>query len=370
VTSPSSKKWLVPYNDLRPQLLHERREILSAVERVLLSGSLVMGQECEAFEQELAKKYGYKRAVGVASGTDALELALRCFARGGDVLTVANSAPATVAAIIRAGCKPVFCEVDVRGLMNPKLLGHFLTKDTKAIVPVDLYGQWCDRRAIVEFAKQHKLRVIEDAAQAYGSGHFPADLPDAMCFSFYPTKALGALGDGGAVLTNDPDAETNMRELRFYGIADRKSLFQIQMGFNSRLDEVQAAILRGRAMHVLEARAQRCGIAQRYDEDLPQAFLSHGYDCNLNYHIFDIHVPNRDWFQMKLRELGVDTTVHYPVPAHRQVPTEVKERVLPMTERFCATTLSLPCWSGMTDEQVQLVIDSVCEVAEVKEPKS
>lgn len=355
----SSSSSFVPFNNLAPAIAIEREEIVKAALRVIDSGWYVLGPEVDAFEKRLASILQYRNCVGLANGTDAVELALRATVPdGSDVLTVANSAPATAAAIVRAGCRPVFCEIRPDGLMDPAKLGYFLTPATRAVVPVDLYGHPCDLRAIGEFANRHSLALIVDGAQSVGSIH--QDIPvDARCVSFYPTKSLGALGDGGAVLTDYDKTDVLVRRLRFYGIKDRARLQQDDStGCNSRLDEIQAAILDARLGYVDRWCRERRHIAEFYYKHLPSYFFCRPFDEASNYHIFDIRVRHRDWFREQLRAEGVETAVHYPIPAHRQLATE-RRLDLPMTEDFCETTLSLPCWPGLTEEQLLKVVCAV-----------
>ncbi len=361
-TLRSSKPCRVPFNDLRPALAFERIEIDEAIARVISSGNLILGPECAAFERTFADSLWYRHAIGVANGTDAIELALRALVEGGsDVLTVANSAPATVAAIIRAGMNPVFCEVGPDGLINAQMLGHFMTPNTKAIVPVCLYGRYYDRKAVMAFANEFNLAVIEDAAQAFGTILPDAEKPHASCYSFYPTKSLGALGDGGAVVTNLDWVDAKIRTIRFYGIpeSNRRSLMQTLMGGNSRLDELQAAILHERIGYVGHHVEERRKVAKFYYDHLPSSVMPRGWDATLNYHLFTINVENRDEFRAYLEHEGIQTAVHYPIPAHRQLPTEQRHRVLPITQSFCMTTLSLPCWSGMNQGMATDVVEAV-----------
>ncbi len=354
----------VPFNNLKPILELEGPAIAEAMARVMQSGKLILGPEVEAFEKKLAFSRAYDTAVGVANGTDAIELLLannRPTYGGNEVLVPANSAPATVTAVLRSGCKPVYCEVTRKGLIDPAMLGYFLTEKTFAILAVDLYGQVCDYPALRAFANKHNLMLYSDGAQSYGSASDAYTYVDAQTLSFYPTKALGALGDGGAVLTRDELLGIDLRVRRFYGIADRSTLEQEFLGCNSRLDELQAAILSERMEFAHKWAEIRRKIAWFYHKWLNPELLRREYSDGENYHIFNIHCANRDAARDHLRERGIETAVHYPTPAHRQIPSAAPFRELPVTEDFCRTTLSLPIWVGMTDEQISAVVENVNE---------
>lgn len=354
----------VPYHDLQPILDIESSAIADAMARVMKSGRLILGPEVEAFEYELAERMGYAHAIGVANGTDAIELVLaqRPSHGGNEVLVPANSAPATVTAVMRAGCRPVYCEVQRNGIINPEKLGYFLTPQTFAVLAVDLYGQPCDYRALANFAHARQLALYSDGAQAFGSQSTARLYVNAQTISFYPTKALGALGDGGAILTNDQGLMLDLRARRFYGIYDRRTLQQDFLGCNSRLDELQAAILRER-MDVAEKWCEvRRAVAWFYHKWIRTDLQRRSYDHNQNYHIFNIHCQDRDGSRERLAGREIETAIHYPIPAHRQSPSAAPYRDLPITEDFCRTTLSLPIWVGMSDDQIHSVVGGVNEL--------
>lgn len=363
MTSPPSK---TPFNNLLPILEEEREEIEKAIDRVIRRGVFILGPEVSAFEFE-AGRYFYSKqdGVGVASGTDALELALRALGLGAgdEVITVANSAPATVAAIARVHCSAKFIDIEQRGTMNADLLEASITETTKAILPVHLYGQICDMPKIHKIAKDNGLFVVEDAAQAAGATmdwHW-GKYSDAVCFSFYPTKNLGALGDGGMIFTDNPSLREELLNLRFYGITNRETLAQRHMGVNSRLDEMQAAILRYRLTRLKMRTEERRDLARYYFHHLDSRVLHRQYDRWENYHLMTIRTKKRNETRAALSSIGVDTAIHYPIPAHHQAPTRTRD-VLPETEAHCHEILSLPLWSGMNTDTIAAISRKINEV--------
>ncbi|MFI5336645.1 MAG: DegT/DnrJ/EryC1/StrS family aminotransferase [Opitutales bacterium] len=353
--------------DPRAGYLRHAAEIDAAIRRVLQNGSYILGPENEAFEREFAVWLGTTGAVTVANGTDALELALRAAGLGpGDkVVTVANTVTATVAAILATGATPVFADVDPDTLLlDPAALEQLLAgrdRSIKAVVPVHLYGQCADMPRILELAETHRLTVIEDCAQAHGAtvGGRPAGTWGRLAaFSFYPTKNLGALGDGGAVASQDPALLEQVRWLRQYGWR-RRYVSEIT-GRNSRLDELQAAILRVFLPHLEAANAHRATLAARYLERLRSAPLTLPMVAPGRTHVwhqFVVRTPQRDALQAHLEAFGIISGILYPVPIHRQPATYRAELTLPVTERACAEVLSLPLHGGLQPAD----IDTVCE---------
>jgi dTDP-4-amino-4,6-dideoxygalactose transaminase len=356
---------MIACNDLKP--LHERLrgEFAAAVWRVLDRGWYILGPEVEAFEAAFAAYHGPGlHAVGVANGTDAIELALRAtgVGPGDEVITVAHTAVATVCAVERAGAKPVLVDVDpVTCTIDPAAVRAAITPRTRAVVPVHLYGHPADMPALLEVARPANLLVVEDCAQAHGArlgarpvgtfGHLAA-------FSFYPTKNLGALGDGGAVLTDDPALAGRARRLRNYGQTDR--YHHAERGVNSRLDELQAALLGVGLAYLDEHNAERRRLAGRYLNRLEGVTLSpERPGAHHVYHLFVVRHPRRDWLRQRLHALGVGTLIHYPIPAHLQpayADLGYRPGSLPATERAAAEVLSLPLYVGLTDAEV----DHVC----------
>ncbi len=341
-------------------------EIRAAIDRVLAGGHYILGPEVEAFEREFAAFHGAGEAVGVANGTDALELALRAVGVGaGDtVATVANTVTATVSAIEQIGARPVFVEIEPDTmLMSPDALAAVLGAvpgRVKAVVPVHLYGQPAAMPAIVELAHRHGAKVVEDCAQSHGAavaGRPAGRWGDAAAYSFYPTKNLGALGDGGAVFTHDAAVAERVRRLRQYGWRQRY-VSEIP-GRNSRLDELQAAVLRVKLRHLEAENAVRRSRAARYLAGLASAPLrlpAVAPAAAPVWHQFVVRTARRDALREHLAAQGIQCGVLYPVPVHHQPAYADPAARLPATERACAEVLCLPVHPAVTDPDV----DRVC----------
>lgn len=362
----------IPQTDPRAGYLAHQAEIDAVLQRVLASGWYILGPEVEAFEAEFAAYLGMAQAVGVASGTDALELALRgCGVGPGQaVFTVSHTAVATVAAIERCGAEPVLVDIDpATYTLDPnqleQALRHHRGQRPAAVVPVHLYGQLVDMPAILTIAQRHGLRIIEDCAQAHGAtraGRMAGSWGDAAAFSFYPTKNLGALGDGGAVITADAAIASRVRELRQYGWRER--YISAVPGMNSRLDELQAAILRVKIGYLDANNHRRRAIAERYRSTLAggQLGLPACRDgAGHVYHQFVIRAPERDRLQAYLKARGIGTLVHYPQPVHRQpaYAGRLKHGDMTHSERAAASILSLPMYPELQDEQVAQISEAV-----------
>ncbi len=353
----------------RAQYLAHQAEIDAALQRVLAGGRYILGDEVAAFEAEFAAYVGVRFATGVGSGTEALHLALAAcgLGPGDEVITVAHTAVATVAAIELCGATPVLVDIEPDALaLDPRHLEAALSPRTKAIIPVHLYGQSADLDPILAFARQHNLRVIEDCAQAHGAtyhGRRVGSMGAIACFSFYPTKNLGALGDAGAVVTDDPALAERVRLLREYGWAERY-VSHIH-GWNSRLDELQAAILRVKLRYLDDDNAARVRLAATYDRalagcclDLPVTRPGAGHV----YHLYVIRSDRRDDLQKFLKSRGVGALVHYPVPVHLQPAYAGRlpgSNHLPQTEQAARTVLSLPMYPELTETEQMAVIEAV-----------
>jgi dTDP-4-amino-4,6-dideoxygalactose transaminase len=355
----------IPFNDLGRALEEQRAGIDEAVARVLDSGWFVLGPEGRAFEEEFAAAAGAAHAVGVGSGTDALELALRALdiGAGDEVVTQANTCVPTVSGIERAGATPVLCDVEPEaGTMDVASLERVLTEKTRAVVPVHLYGQCADTDSIAALCAEHGIDVVEDCAQAAGAQlrERPAGTVGTLgCFSFYPTKNLGALGDGGAIVTGSAGLAERLRRLRQYGQADRYR--HAEVGVNSRLDEVQAAILRTRLPRLATGNARRTEIAAAYTEALAEGSvrpLARLLERNHVFHLFVVDAPDRDALRAHLDGAGVQTLVHYPLPVHRHPPYERLAHgavSLTVSEELCSRVLSLPIYPELRDDEVEQV---------------
>jgi dTDP-4-amino-4,6-dideoxygalactose transaminase len=364
--------------DPRGNYRAHRDELLEAVTRALDSGSYILGPEVASFEQEFAAYLGSGHVVGVGSGTDALELALRTLGIGaGDsVLTVSHTAVATVAAIEMVDASPVLVDIeDADMTMSPDSLEATILAlrsqhRFRAVMPVHLYGRPADMTAILDIAGRYGLKVIEDAAQAHGAelaGRRAGTLSDIAAFSFYPTKNLGALGDGGAVATNDASLAERARALREYGWRSR--YVSDEPGINSRLDELQAAILRVKLRYLDEENLRRRRIAATYDERLAKAshrLPASAPDMSHVYHQYVIRAPDRDALRARLAERGVNTLIHYPLAVHQQPAYAGRLAMapggLPVTEAACQEILSIPVQPELTDEEVNAVCDALLAV--------
>jgi len=361
---------MIPQANPRAQYLSHQADIDQAIARVLDGGRYILGQETAAFEREFAGYIGVRFGVGVGSGTEALHLALRAcgVGPGDDVITVSHTAVATVSAIELCGARPVLADIDPRTYtLDPHKLPAAITPATRAILPVHLYGQPADLDPILRLARQHHLRVIEDCAQSHGAlyrDRRTGAWGDMACYSFYPTKNLGAIGDGGFVATDDPQLAENARLLREYGWRER--YVSDMAGWNTRLDELQAAILRVKLRTLDADNARRRHLAALYDElltgssvTLPAA-MPYGQHV---YHLYVVRSERRDELQAFLKERGVGSLVHYPVPVHLQ--PAYRGRLgdigsLPETERAARDVLSLPLYPELAETQVHQVAEAIC----------
>ena len=352
----------------RAQYLSQKDMIDSAIRHVLQSGWYVLGEEVRLFEEEFASYNKVKHAVGVGSGTEALHVALRVLdiGSGDEVITTAHTAVATASAIALSGAKPVFVDIEPDYFtIDPHQIEAAISPKTKAIIPVHIYGQPCDMDAILEIARQYDLKVIEDCAQAHGAtykGERVGSMGDIGCFSFYPTKNLGAIGDGGALVTNDDQLTEKIRLLREYGW--KKRYISSGEGWNSRLDEIQAAILRVKLKKLDDDNACRQEHAREYDnvlKDLPLVLPGVRNDVSHVYHLYVIKIDERDKLKAYLWDNGINTTIQYPVPVHHQ---EYYQKIagsisLPVTEQAAKTILSLPMYPELKVTEQQEVVNAI-----------
>jgi dTDP-4-amino-4,6-dideoxygalactose transaminase len=360
----------IPFFNFAREISAVGKDIRVAFERVLASGRFILGEEVESFEKEFSHLCSCSYAVGVASGTDALFLALKAagIGRGDEVITVSHSFSATALAVIYTGATPVFVDIeDSSYLMNADLLEEAITSKTKAIMPVHLYGMCANMSRINEIAQSYGLFVLEDACQAHGAiykGNPAGSLGDAAAFSFYPTKNLGAYGDGGMVTTNDADLYEKLLLLRNYGQQDRYHYETI--GYNSRLDEVHAAILRNKLGNLSQWTQKRQKIAQRYDEgigkiNMVRTNLSDG--STHVYHLYVIAVEDRDSLKVFLEERNVQTLIHYPIPIHRNKAFDSFKTTggLYNTDLRASQILSLPIHPWINDDEIEYIIKCIQE---------
>ena len=358
---------MIPFNQLKP--LHDllADEINAALLRAADSGWYILGPEVEAFEREFAAYHGVSHAVGVATGTDAIELALQAggIGAGDEVITVAHTALATVAAIEATGAVPILVDIDPETFtLCPDAARAAITQRTRAIVAVHLYGGAADLDSLLTLAQAHNLLLIEDCAQAHGALHKErkvGTIGQLGAFSFYPTKNIGAYGDGGAVITNDDALAEKLRKLRNYGQVSRYR--HQSRGTNSRLDELQAAILRVKLAHLDELNERRRAIAAIYDANLSGVYKPVQCDDRQHvYHLYVIRAARRDQLMRGLGERGIGTLIHYPIPAHLQESHRdlgLGEGSLPETERAAREILSLPLYIGLSDDDALRVCEAI-----------
>ena len=364
-----SKKMKIPFVTFLPMERELNDDIRAAFDRVYTRSWYIEGVEDEAFEKAFATYCGAKYCVGVGNGLDALMLSLKALGigEGDEVIVPSNTYIATALAVTYVGATPVFVEPDIRTFnINPALIESAITSKTKAIMPVHLYGQACDMNPIMEVARKYGLKVVEDCAQAHGAtykGQKVGTFGDAAGFSFYPGKNLGALGDAGAVVTNDEVLAGKIRALGNYG-SDYK-YHHILKGNNSRLDELQAAFLAAKLPHLERMNAERRRVAQVFTEGIknPKVITPFVHsDCIPVWHIYGIRCADRDALEKHLNEKGIGTNKHYPIPMHLQEcykDLNIPQGALPIAEEISATELSIPMYYGMTDEEIQYVIDGI-----------
>lgn len=353
------------------EVMHKEIEskILEKFKEVYEKNWFIQGEEVQKFEEEYAAYCGVKYCVGCGNGLDALFLPLKAYGigEGDEVIVPSNTFIATALAVSYTGATPVFVEPKINTFnINPEEIEKKITNKTKAIMAVHLYGQPAEMEQILEIAKKYDLKVIEDSAQAHGAtykGKRTGSLADAAGFSFYPGKNLGALGDAGAMVTNDKELADKVRALGNYG-SDYK-YHHIYQGNNSRLDEVQAAFLRIKLQELDKWNQERNRIANRYlaEIDNPRVILPvTEKDCTHVYHIFGIRCEKREELEKYLNEKGIGTNKHYPIPMHLQGAYEklqIPKGALPIAEEISATQLSIPMYYGMTEDEISYVIDAI-----------
>lgn len=362
----------VPYYDLKEQYSGLRSEILEALDRTCRNAAFSLGDEVGSFEKDFASYCEAKHCIGVNSGTSALHLALLAagVGPGDEVITTPNTFIATAEAIAYTGARIVFADIDpLTANLDPQLAEAAVTPRTKAILPVHLYGRPVDMGAFHKFADGHGLALIEDAAQAHGArfrGRRVGALATCGAFSFYPSKNLGAYGEAGAIVTNDDGVAQYCRSARSHG--EFRRYFHDFIGYNYRMEGFQGAVLRVKLRHLDDWNLRRNAIAQRYREKLSGLALALPQDDARNecaYHLFVIYVGNRNSVQAELKNRGIGTAVHYPLPLHLQKALAhlgYKPGDFLHAERACREALALPLFPELTNEQVDHVCDSLCEI--------
>jgi dTDP-4-amino-4,6-dideoxygalactose transaminase len=336
----------------------DAQEVNAAIRRVVERGWFILGPELEAFEREFAAATSAAHAVGVGNGTDALSIALRALevGAGSEVITSPLSATYTALAILAVGARPVFADIDAHRLtIDPNAIEAAVTPRTAAILPVHIYGQSADMAAIMRIASRHGLAVVEDCCQAHlatSDGRPVGSFGNAAAYSFYPTKNLGALGDGGAITTNDPQVAERTRRLRNGGQTDRYR--HDEFGVNSRLDEMQAAILRARLPFLPKWTARRRALARGYRtalKDIHSVTAAPEVDIGHVYHLFPVLSPQRDALRHQLSTSGVETLIHYPIAIPRQRAIASRDEC-PIAERVCSEVFSLPLYPALDDSAI------------------
>lgn len=360
---------MIKFLDLKKINNRYREEIASRIKDILDKGWYLQGEENENFTKNFANFCGTKFALGVANGLDALNLIIKAygFGNGDEIIVPANTYIATILAISENGCIPILVEPDIKTYnINPDSIEEKITSKTKAIMVVHLYGQAVQMEKIWKIAKKYNLKIIEDSAQAHGAiyqENRTGNLGDASGFSFYPGKNLGCIGDGGAVTTNDEELFNKIKAIANYG-SDRK-YHHIYKGVNSRLDEIQAAVLDVKLNHLDSDNNKRRKISKYYRENIKNSkiILPETYDEKSHvWHIFAVRTQNRDEFQKYLTEKGIQTIIHYPTPPHKQgAYKEWNNLSFPITEEIHNTILSLPISPVMTDSEIEKVVEVVNE---------
>ena len=362
----------VPLLDLVSQYAEIKPEMDAAIQRVLNSGYFILGPEVSAIEEEVADYLGVSHGIGVASGTDALILALRALniGAGDEVILPAYTFFATIGAVLHVGATPVLVDVDEKSYcINIEQTRAKVTPATKAIIPVHLYGQAADMDELAEIAAEYGLSIIEDNAQAFGAeykGRKTGGIGDIGCLSFFPSKNLGGYGDGGMVVTDNPELYERIKMLRAHGW--KKKYFPEILGYNSRLDALQAAILRVKLPHLDNWNEGRRKVARAYSKALADTpNIQTPYEAQNRthvYHLYILQVPNRDKLQEKLKKADIGSSVYYPQPLHLAKPCKAlgyKVGDFPVAERASLETIAIPVYPEMSDEQIEYVIEIVKE---------
>lgn len=357
----------IPFLDFTPMHDEIEKDLINAFKGVLDSKWFIMGERLEQFEKEFAEFCGAEYCIGVGNGLDAIQLILKAYGikEGDEVIVPSNTYIATALAVSYVGATPVFVEPDINTLnINPDMIEEKITPNTKAVIAVHLYGRTVEMDKVLEIAEKYNIKVIEDAAQGHNAiykGRKAGNLGHAAAFSFYPGKNLGALGDGGAVVTNDKEIADKVRMIRNYG--SNKKYYNEVKGVNSRLDEVQAAILSVKLKKLDDWTDKRIRIAERYYEGINNNKIKlpkMSKEGENVYHIFPVLCEERDRLKEYLEDNDIKTLIHYPIPMHLQEAYKdlgYKEGDFPLAEKIAREELSLPLFVGMGDEEIDYVID-------------
>ena len=356
---------MIQFVDLKKEQETLGGELMQAIQRVLINASFILGQESEKFEDEFSKYIGVKFGIGVNSGSDALYLAVKSLgiSHGDEVITVSHTMISTVDAIKRNGAKPVLVDVDpVTYCIDASQLEKKISSKTKAILPVHLYGQSADMGSITEIAQKHNLPIIEDACQAHGAEYLSkkvGGIGTIGCFSFYPTKNLGAYGDAGIIVTNDEKLADTLKKMRNYG--QSKKYYHDFVGVNSRLDELQAAILRTKLPYLDGWNERRRKLAKLYNDFLKDSGILSPIEREYAKHVYHLYVIRHNYrnnLQQYLLDKGIQTLIHYPIPVHLQEAYKTNDK-LPVTEKICGEILSLPLHPWLSEGEVEQITEEV-----------
>jgi len=371
---------MIQYWNYLREYKNEKKRILNSVNKVFKSGTLLLGNELKSFEKNYCKFNKSKFGLGVANGTDALYIALKCLniGKNDEVITVSNTAIPTVAAIINAGAKVKFADIGKDFLIDAGKIISLINKKTKAIIPVHLFGQMCEMDKIIKIAKKYKLKVVEDCAQATGAtykGKKAGTIGDVGCHSFYPTKILGAYGDGGFLTTNNKKLFQKMHRFRFYGIDTlginkkwKNKYYSIDQGINSRLNEVQSSILNLKINKISKSIKRRREIAKKYFDGLKNTSIELPLINNDNFHvfhIFEVAHPKRDLIIKKMKSRKISLSIHYQYPIHTMNGYKNhnnKKNVLKETEKKSKIIFSLPIYPSIKNKEIDIIIKNLKDI--------
>ncbi len=361
---------MIPFLDLKREFFKIKEEIQDAIYRVMESQRFILGEELAKFEKEFSKYLGAKYGIGVNSGSDALYLALKSLniGKGDEIITVSHTFISTVDAITRCGAKPIFIDIDLETYnIDISKIKQKITNKTKAIIPIHIYGNPAEIKAIVEIAERYNLYVIEDACQAHGAEYQNKKVGTfgcLGCFSFYPSKNLGAYGDGGLIATNNEELATKLIMLRIYG--QSKKYYHDFVGINSRLDEIQAAVLRVKLKYLDDWNERRREIAKIYNDLINNDKIIKPIEKKYAKHVYHLYVIRskyRQKLQNHLEKNNIQTLIHYPIPIHLQ-KAYLKTKYLfnlPITEKICNEILSIPMHPWLNDEEIRIITKSISE---------
>ncbi len=360
----------IPFNNLKKNYLSIKSEIDNAIQKVIDSGYFILGPEVQKFEENFSSYLNVKYCAGVSSGTSAIELALKALNIGheDEVITTAHTWVSTAEAISNVGAKPIFIDIQEDNFnINPELIENNISKKTKAILPVHLYGNPADMKKILKIAKKYNLKVIEDCAQAHGAmidKDFCGSFGDIACFSFYPGKNLGAYGDAGAVVSNNKILINKVKQLRDHGRGSNKNEYDL-LGTNDRLDGIQAAVLNVKLQYLNEWILKRNYLADQYNKKLKNFVIIPSFpQSNFHsYHLYVIKTKKRNKLFTELKKRNIDVRIHYPIPIHKQkiYSSQNKNLSLPITEKIVNQIITLPIFPEMTDKQVKRVCKTIID---------